>query len=258
MKRLTSRLRHTPFGILIAVFFWFFIWEIAALCLSEPLILPTPIAVFTAFPEVFRTTKPFYFILFSLTRVLLGFLLGVIFGVLLALASYRFPPLETLFSPLLSAAKATPVASFIMLLWMLAGAKRVPSIIAALMVLPIIYGSFLVSLKCLSPELSEVCKLYKIPFAKRLRIYYAPSMLPAFSSSFITAFGLSWKAGIAAEVMAQTEHSIGKEIALATWVSAKELYAWTIVVILVSLLLEGGVRFLFRRFVKGGKLNDTV
>ncbi len=259
MPKIIKSFARFPFTSVLSVAFWLLIWEAAALLLSQPLFLPTPVAVFSAMGTVFGNSEAWVYILLSLARVTVGFLEGLLAGMLLAFLSYRFRIVDKLFSPIVTTVRATPVASFIMLLWLVAGATRLPSLIAALMVFPIVYAGFLASLRNLSPELSEVCRLYKIPLAKRLQIYYIPSVMPTFSATVINAFGLAWKAGIAAEVLAQTSLSIGKEIYLAkSYLEVEALYAWTVVVIVASLLLEALVRLVFKRFTKGGKRNGAM
>ena len=78
--------------------------------------------------------------------------------------------------------------------------------------------------------------------------------MPYFSPATINALGLSWKAGVAAEVLAHTKLSIGKEIYDAkSYLEVEELYAWSLAVILMSLVLEYGIRYLLRNWTKGGK-----
>lgn len=51
--------------------------------------------------------------------------------------------------------------------------------------------------------------------------------------------GLAWKAGVAAEVLANTKHSIGGNIYNAKiYIETADLFAWTAVVIVISVLLE--------------------
>ena len=66
---------------------------------------------------------------------------------------------------------------------------------------------------------------------------------------------MSWKSGIAAEVIGVPSHTIGENLYMAKiYLSTGDLFAWTIVIILVStcfekiflLLLQKGVRLCFR------------
>ena len=57
----------------------------------------------------------------------------------MAVLSCRFSAVEALFAPLLTVVKATPVASFILLVLIWIGRGSVPAVIAALMVLPVVW-----------------------------------------------------------------------------------------------------------------------
>ena len=61
----------------------------------------------------------------SLLRILLGFLLGVLFGTALAGLCWRFRLIDALARPLLGVLKSTPVASFIILalVWSFGGTQ---------------------------------------------------------------------------------------------------------------------------------------
>ena len=56
---------------------------------------------------------------------------------------------------------------------------------------------------------------------------------------FLLSLGLAWKAGIAAEVLCTPKASIGKMVYDAkVYLESAEVFAWTLVVVLLSLLLE--------------------
>ena len=68
---------------------------------------------------------------------------------------------------------------------------------------------------------------------------YIPSVMPYFSSATKTSIGLAWKAGVAAEVIALPALSIGKKLFDSkAYLETTDLFAWTSVVIVLSLLLE--------------------
>lgn len=249
-----SRIPKEILKAIAVLLFWLIVWEAAARLIDQPLFLPRPGNVFRTFVKLFSVGTSYKIALFSLLRVLGGFSVGMILGIVFAVFSYYFPLFETVLSPVMTIVRSTPVASFIMLLWLVIGRKNLPTAIGLLMVLPLIYGNILAGLRALSPELSEVCRLYRFSPLKRFRIYVYPGVMPYFAPATVNALGLSWKAGIAAEVLAQTSFSLGKEIYLAkSYLEAEELYAWTIAVILLSLFLETLVRFSMRRWLKGEK-----
>ena len=72
-----------------------------------------------------------------------------------------------------------------------------------------------------------------------LRHITVPSVLPHFRAALSSALGLGWRAGIAAEVLTVPQLSIGKRIFEAKlYLETTELFAWTLTVILLSLLIE--------------------
>ena len=63
--------------------------------------------------------------------------------------------------------------------------------------------------------------------------------------------GLAWKAGIAAEVLAHAANSIGGQIYDAKiYIETADLFAWTAVVILMSVLLEKLMVFVIQKVGK--------
>ena len=240
----------TAIGVLL---FWVLFWDILALLINEPLFLPTPLAVLSAFGRIFGKGSAYLTALASLVRILTGFFEGILLGILLAIVTELIPPLKTLLNPLLSVIRSTPVASFIMLLWLVLGNENLPIVIALLMVVPLIHGNVSAGIRHLSPELNEVCTVYRLPLKKRFLYHIYPSVMPYFAPAFVNALGLAWKAGVAAEVLANTPLSIGKEIYFSkSYLEVEELYAWTLCVIVLSLIMEYIVRRIFRKWTREG------
>ena len=102
------------------------------------------------------------------------------------------------------------------------------------------------------PQLLELARCYRFSRGKTLRLCRLPALLPPFSSSLATAMGLAWKAGVAAEVLCQPKFAIGTQIyRTKTLFSTPQLFAWTLVVILLSLLMERGMGRLLKGRWKG-------
>ena len=69
-----------------------------------------------------------------------------------------------------------------------------------------------------------------------------------------TGSGIAWKAGIAAEVIARPTLSIGRHLQdTKVYLLTDQLFAWTLTVILLSILLERMLNRLFKVAGKGGK-----
>ena len=135
--------------------------------------------------------------------------------------------------------KSTPVASFIILALVWLTGQWVPVFISFLMVLPVVYSNVFQGLREVDPKLLEMAKVYGMNRQKRVMKIYIPSVLPYMMAACRTALGLSWKAGVAAEVIGVTKNSIGRQLYYSKiYLETADLFAWTAVVIIMSIALE--------------------
>ncbi len=234
---LTKTLR----GIAVAAA-WIGIWWLAsalAKAAGAALVLPTPPMVVKALGALL-TQKSFYVsCLRSLLRVLGGWGLGMCAGTVLALASFFSRTLRALFSPMLHIVKATPVASFIIAALVLMGAGRVPVFTGMLISTPVVWANLSEGLLSPAPALLEMAGAFRMTRKNKIRFIYLPAVRPYFTAAATTAMGLSWKASIAAEVICTPKGSIGAGIYNAKiYLETPELFAWTLAVIVLSVLLE--------------------
>ena len=219
--------------------FWLCVWQLLALAVGNGLLLPSPAAVLVRLGQLALTAGFWKATVLSLLRVLLGSVLAVVLGVVLAVLCCRWKLADTLFSPLVTVIKSTPVASFIVLLLLWLGRDMLPVVIVVLMSLPVIWGNLCAGIRNTDPLLLRTAKVFDFSPSRTLRRVYMPSVMPYFLSGCRTALGLGWKAGIAAEVLTVPALSIGKLLMEAKqyW-EVTDLFAWTLVVILCSLVIE--------------------
>ena len=238
-------------GALVLVF-WIAVWQIASTAIGREVILPAPIAVCKRFFAL-AATLPFWKATFlSLFRIMSGYALGVLVGVLLGTAMHFLAPVRVIFSPFLTVVKSTPVASFILVAYFIITDTAIPIFITFLMVLPMIAACVYTALASTDKTLLEMTKVYGFSFGKKLKNLYLPTALPHFFGQALTALGLGWKAGIAAEVLCTPRDSIGKYLYDAkVYIETVDLFAYTLMVILISLVLEKLLGSFMRR-VKGG------
>lgn len=234
--------------IFASAVFWVGVWYAVALWVGRELFLPTPWAVLKSLWRLLPSGEFWRTVGKSFLRVLQGYVPGVLFGAVGGILTARVKVLDILFSPLLSVIRATPVSSFIMLIFMLLGRDSTPAFIVFLMVLPIVWGNVAEGVKTVDPSLKEVCRVYQMPWLRRMRILDIPHCMPYFSAGALTSLGLAWKAGIAAEVLCTPKESIGKMVYDSkVYLETAELFAWTAVVILLSLVLEKLLKFFLER-----------
>lgn len=245
--------------LLLPPAFWLGAWQLAAFLVElwvdghgNELLLPYPATVWTALVRLAGDLSFWETVLATLGRILAGMALGTALGALLAALTFLSPWADRLFSPAIRVVRATPVVSFILLILLWTGRNRVPTVISALMVLPIVWANLSRGLRETDPKLLEMAGAYRFSAAKRVRLIYLPSLRPYFLSAVTTAMGLAWKSGVAAEVLCLPRPSIGTQIYNSKlYLEVPDLFAWTVAVVALSLLLEKLLRALLRR-QKGG------
>lgn len=237
-------------GLLVAAF-WIGVWYAVWAIVNEPLLFPAPHAVAKRLVELLGE-KSFYLITGkSLWNILKGLLIGVFAGCLLSALTALVPLVGDFLRPFMTVVKTTPVASFIILLLLFAGAAKTPSLVTILIVLPIFWSNLDEGLRRIDPKLKEVATVYRFPFFKRLKILILPSVLPYFSSALKSALGLAWKAGVAAEIIAMPKGTIGTQIGNAKlYLESTDLFAWTLTVILFSFAIEFALTKLLDRLFR--------
>lgn len=76
-------------------------------------------------------------------------------------------------------------------------------------------------------------------FSVRIRYIYVSQVLLFFRTGCSIGLGLCWKAGVAAEVIGIPDGSIGEKLYNAkVYLNTPDLFAWTVVIVLISLLFE--------------------
>lgn len=245
-------------GILI-LSFWLALWAGIAALVGRELLLPGPWVVCRRLGELVVTAELWQTVGVSLARILLGAAAGIALGTLLAALTCRVRALDALLSPLLTIVRSTPVASFILLVLIWVGRDILPSVIVLIMVVPVVWANVAAGVRGTAPDLLAMARVYRFPAMRTLRRVYVPSVMPHFLSACQTALGLAWKAGVAAEVLTVPRLAIGKHLYESKlYLETVDLFAWTVVVILCSLVIDKLLAALIGRLRRRRTGGDAV
>jgi len=224
---------------LLATLFWVAVWHILAMSKGNPLLLPTPVQVLRRLGELMVTAAFWQITAVSIGRILLGVVVSMILGVVLAVLTTSSSVLEALTVPLMTVVQATPVASFAILVLIWLDRDYVPVLICGMMVLPVVWSNVCEGIRSTDSQLLELAQVYRLPWLRILQRIYVPTVLPYFRAACSSALGLGWKAGIAAEVLTVPRESIGRMISEGKlYVMTEDMFAWTLTVVVLSLLLQ--------------------
>lgn len=223
----------------LAALFWLSVWQLLALSVNQSVVLSPPLEVFRTLGQLIGTGSFWLTLGASFLRILTGFAAGVLLGMLLAALSCLSRIAKALIQPLMSVLKATPVASFIILLLFFSKNQYIPSLIVCIMVMPILWASCVKGIGETDRELLEMAQVFALSGKWKLKAIYLPSLSGYLLPALLTAMGLAWKAGIAAEVLAAPPSSVGGMLYRAKiYLETPEMLAWTLCVILISMGLE--------------------
>ena len=236
---------NKPLRWLLPVVFWVAVWWAAAAAVGMSLLIPTPPEVLRTLGDLIVTSAFWRYTGTSLLRIMVGLVIGIAAGVVTAIATSRSALLRALLAPAVRVVRATPVASFILLVLLWSDRNYVPAVIAALVVLPIIWESTCAGIAGVDKNLMEFARAYRLTRLDTLRHVVLPAMLGHLSAAVCTAIGLAWKSGIAAEVLCTPLAAIGTKVYHAKlYLDTPALFAWTLVVILLSMTVERLARLL--------------
>lgn len=238
-----------------AVVFWLVVWQMASVLINRNSLLTllvSPVDVLLRLKQLMMTAAFWASIQFSLLRIAAGFLMAVALGIFLAAVSAKYRRVGELLAPAMLAIKTIPVASFIILALILFSSRNLAVLISFLMVLPIIYTNVLAGILETDRELLEMGKVFRMSPWRMVRYLYIPQVMPFFRSACTIGLGLCWKSGIAAEVIGIPEGSIGEHLQQAKiYLDTPDLFAWTLVIVAVSVCFEKVVLWLLERAAAG-------
>ena len=233
-------------SLLLPPAFWLGVWQLGAWLVElhvdgrgNELLLPYPATALLALLRLARSPEFWWTALASLARIAAGMAGGAALGGLLAALTCASRWADVLLSPAVRVIRAVPVVSFILfvLLWTRRG--LVPVVVSALMVLPVVWGNVSRGIRETDPRLLEQAGALRFSRLKTVRLVYLPSVRPYFLSAVVTSLGLAWKSGVAAEVLCRPAWAVGTQIVQARdYLETPSLFAWTLVVLLLSLALE--------------------
>ena len=243
----------------LAIAFWLLVWEAASFIISDnlKLFLPSPLLVLKAIIRLVSTRAYIYSVFLTLLRIFCGFICGAAGGIILGILTSNIKFFDIIISPAMRIIRAVPVVSFIILAYLFINVDYLPVFICFLMVMPLVWQTVHDKIKNFDRNLNDMCAVFKISEFKKLFLVKIPSVADDIISTMVSGIGLAWKSGVAAEVICTPQISLGRNIYRAKGnINYDEVYALTITVVILSLLIEYLIKHIYRK--KVGKKNDRV
>lgn len=244
------RIKYRTFYKILGAAVWIIIWQLVSMWLKQEILLVSPVSVIKRLTELIMMEEFWKSVAFSFGRIILGFFLALILGTILAALSCGFFAVEMLMEPLITVVKATPVASFIILCLIWIPSRNLSVFISFLMVFPVVYTNILEGIRQTDKQLLEMADSFGAGLMKKVEFVYLSQVQPYVVTACKLGLGLCWKAGIAAEVIGIPTGSIGEKLYKAkVYLETPDLFAWTIVIIIVSVGFEKLFMFILRKIL---------
>lgn len=243
---MTERMKAVAAAGAVAAF-WLAVWAFAAALVAQPLILPGPGAVVVALLRLVCDATTWAILVGSGARILGGLALAAVFGGVLAGISSRSRTFARLVAPALSFVKATPVACVVVLLLIWLGSARVSIAAVFLMALPGVFFSLVEGLMQADKPLEQMFRLHGVRGWRLFCAHTWREVLPFVLSCARAVIGMSWKAGVAAELIGMATGTVGERIYQAKLlIETADLLAWTVLVVAASWACERVLVWLLR------------
>lgn len=238
-----------------AVVILLIIWELAArFLISDVSILPGPITVVGTFfyylshPYPSRSGTLELQLTYSILRILVGFVGGVLVGVAIGAAMSSSRYIRYAIDPLVEFMRPLPPLAFIPLLVVWFGIGELPKVVLIFIgVIPIMVISTLAGLDDVPKDLMDAAMT--LGASKRYALVHVKvrAALVQIVTGMRVAIGVSWTSIVAAEMIA-ARHGIGFVILEAgNYLDTALVFAAIITIGLVGLTMDWGLRRLLRK-----------
>ena len=252
-KRLVYNILAPVIGCLVFIAVWF----VVAAAIGKSIILPSPWETLVGFFRLLGEASFYSAIGKTLARTLLGFVIAFALACVFAFLSTWSEFFKKAFAPITVIMRVLPTISVILLVLIWVKSATAPYVITFLVIFPMLYTSVKDAAENVDPALLEMCDAFRLTPVKKLVYLYIPEMTPAVLTGISITLSFSVKLTVAAEVLASTQGSLGRNMAQASaYIDTPMLLAWTLAAILLGFLLEGLVllvKYLLTRRYHGTK-----
>lgn len=192
-------------GLLMPLVLFVAWWAVTAAELFTPVQLPSPSAVLEAAVGLLQRGDLWMHIGISVQRVVLGFgigaVLGMLFGAVLGLSRWA----DALLTPILGALRAVPSLAWVplLILWMQIGEDSKVTLIAIGAFFPV-FTTLYAGLQHVDPQLVEAGRAFGYKGFRLFKTIQLPAVVPSIFSGLRLALAQAWLFLVAAELIASS------------------------------------------------------
>lgn len=234
-----KKIKTLLLGLLIPVLVLILWWYVTTFGNTPESILPKIGTVGTTISEMLKEGSLQKDLATSLKRVLEGYLISAVLGIILGTAMGMSDTVKKIFYPTATTIRQIPIMAWIplLILWCGIGETSKVVIIVIASFFPIMVNT-LSGIGSTPLEYIEVARLYKLSRLKTFMRVYLPHALPNIQTGLKLGLGVSWMAVVAAELIASTS-GIGYKMSYARTLMRSDIVIICMIVIgIIGILMD--------------------
>ena len=238
-KYIINRYTLTIVGVLFFFLLWYLIFILAGRSIY---VFPDPITVIKRSFELFGKPYLYKCIWGSLYRMLYGFSVAALLGIIVGMLVGNHIKMKYVFNPTMIALRSIPTAAIVFLLLALAGFDNASPYVVMVIVFPMVYEATVSGYQHIDENVLMAMRIdSNNRFMNNFKIKL-PLSMPYITVGLVTSFSLSFKIEIMAETLTSSSDSYGLGRAIAVQFSNQtdglvSTFAYAFVAILVMLIV---------------------
>ena len=249
MKQTTKKLLINIAQIAALVIVALLLWYIAALVARSELIVPEPWTVIKLTVSLLGEGATYLALLSTLLRSVIAFVVSAVFAILLSMLVVVWQKSSFCVNAVVTFLRALPTIAIILITLIVFQSTTVPVVVAFLVVFPIIFSVLRRELEH-NFGLLEVCRVYEVTPAKKIKYVLFPIVRDELLSIVRDELPLCIKVVVAGEVLALPLSGIGKQMYVGKVnLDTAKVVALTLLTLIVCFVISGVVTLCQRKKV---------
>ena len=240
--------RKDNLEVMLSCVTFLIIWQVVALIINNDIYIPTIGQTISSLIEIANEDRFYSDVLLSIGRTIISFIVAFLLALILGLGAYSFRIVKNFLKPINALLQSIPNLVLIVLALIWFNKDNTPYIVGFTVVFPILYDSVLGAMRGIDKGIIEMANIYNISIREKILKIYMPSIIFRLVPIMISTFSLAFKVVIAGEVHGQPKYGIGTMIQIEkNNFNTPGVFAWLIVILIISLVLELIKKFVLRR-----------
>ncbi len=235
----------------LAVFIVFLLWHLGSIFTKSNLLVPSINNTFSALYKIIINSKAYIVLLNLLKDVLFGIAVGSFLGIVSGVLAYYYNFYYHFSKNYMIFFRTVPRISIILILIIIFGYKTSGYISLILLLMPMAFDTILTGLKEIEDEYHDAFILEANGFFKTLWYFYLPFLKNHIILILLQGIGLGIKVMVMTDYLTLSKNTVGYHL---YWAKANldydYVFAWTIIIVILSLLLDNLVRLFVKMYNK--------